>query len=422
MALCALLGVMAGRRRQREDSPPTKGKRARRAKPPPLVGTRYISLLEEHLGYLHDMPVHGNRRVCMDHLAVAHLVAFLNPGVKGLRSFEDLYEHPQVRKRYSVPRLPKSTVSDAQRVFDPELLQPLIESLVERAKIVPHDDRLSALTQKLLAVDGSFFAVAPRITWALYNQSETKGIRKGQIRLHTQFNVLKGIPECCVVTDGQVREGTVLRKYLDPGSLYTLDRGFQEYDLLSDILDAGSHFVVRLRTTMVADVLQNRKLTSKDEDAGVLADQDIVLGARSERHDLPPLRVVYVEYVAREGEIKQMPLVTSLMDAPAWMIALIYQHRWQVELFFRWLKCCANFHHFFSENETGMTLQVYAMMIVLLLIAVETGAKPSRYDVAIMSWAIQGTVPLAEARTVAERRRRERLRAAERQRAKQKKA
>jgi hypothetical protein len=412
---------MAERRRQPQDPPKKSRKRARRAKPPPLVGTRYISLLEEHLGYLHDMPVHGNRRVCMDHLAVAHLVAFLNPGVKGLRSFEDLYEHPQVRKRYSVPRLPKSTVSDAQRVFDPELLQPLIESLVDRAGIVPHDDRLSTLTEKLLAVDGSFFAVAPRITWALYNQSEQKKVRKGQVRLHTQFNVLKGVPECCVVTHGQVREGAVLREYLDQGNLYTLDRGFQEYDLLGEILEAGSHFVVRLRSTMVAEVRRDRNLTAKDEDAGVLADQDIVLGARTERHALPALRVVYVEYVSREGELKKMPLVTSLLDVPAWMIALIYQHRWQVELFFRWLKCCAHFHHFFSENEAGMTLQIYAMMIVLLLIAVETGAKPSKYDVAIMSWAIDGTVPLAEARKVAARRRRERQRAAERQRAKNKK-
>ncbi len=329
---------MAQRRRPSQAPPTTSRKRARRAKPPPLVGTRYISLLEEHLGYLHDMPVHGNRRVCMDHLAVAHLVAFLNPGVKGLRSFEDLYEHPQVRKRYSVPRLPKSTVSDAQRVFDPELLQPLIESLVDRAKIVPHDDRLSTLTEKLLAVDGSFFAVAPRITWALYNQSEQRGVRKGQVRLHTQFNVLKGVPECCVVTDGQVREGSVLREYLDAGNLYALDRGFQEYDLLGDILEAGSHFVVRQRHTMVAEVLQDRPLTPQDEDAGILADQDIVLGARSERYALPPLRVVSVEYVAREGEIKTMPLVTSLLAPPAWMIALIYQHRWQVELFFRLLK------------------------------------------------------------------------------------
>ena len=184
---------MASRRSKAKRSSRTDGKRSGPGKAAPnLVGARYTRLIEEHLEVLHNHPAHGNRNVFLDQMVVAHLLAFFNPMIKGLRGIEDIFEHRRVRQRHGMPRLPKSTVSDAQRVFDPSLLLPLIDSLVERAQIQPHDKRLDTLTQKLLAVDGSFFAVAPRIAWALYNQSEAVGIRKGQVRIHVDFDVLKG--------------------------------------------------------------------------------------------------------------------------------------------------------------------------------------------------------------------------------------
>ena len=165
-----------------------------------VVGPRYLRLIEKHLRVLHDQPAHGNRGFFLDHVVIAHLLAFFNPNVQGLRSIEDLFEDPKRRKKFGLARAPKSTMADAQRLFDPDLLLPLIDSLVHRAQIQPHDRRLDVLTRKLLAVDGSFFAVAPRIAWALYNQSEATGTRKGQVRLHINFDVLKGIPEAAAIT------------------------------------------------------------------------------------------------------------------------------------------------------------------------------------------------------------------------------
>jgi len=123
-----------------------------------------------------------------------------------------------------------------------------------------------------------------------------------------------------------------------------------------------------------------------------------------------------VTYTDREGTSSSLTLLTNRLDLPAWMIALIYQHRWQVELFFRWLKCVANFSHFFSESQTGMTLQIYATLIGLLLIAVETKAKPSKYDYALLSVAVMSSEPMDEALAIAAKRRAERARAAEWQR------
>ena len=119
----------------------------------------------------------------------------------------------------------------------------------------------------------------------------------------------------------------------------------------------------------------------------------------------------------RHGQAGTIILLTNRLDLPAWMIALLCQHRWQVELFFRWWKCMAHFRHFFSESPGGMTLQVYVTMIGLLLIAIETGAKPSKYDYTLMMAAVNGWAPLEEILEVAARRRAERARAAEWQRA-----
>jgi transposase len=378
-----------------------------------IVGRRFIRLIEEQLRLLHEQPVHGNREVFLDHVVIGHLLAFFNPGVRGLRTIEDALEDSRVRQRYHVPRLPKSTLSDAQSLFDPQLLLPLIQSLRERAGLQPHDRRLDAITRKLLAVDGSFFTVAPRIAWAVYN-----GSGKGNVRLHTQFNVFDAVPDQMTLTDGQGSETRQLRESLQAGCFYVCDRGFQDYDLFHDILKADSDFLVRLRKTAHTEVLEERPLTAADQAAGIGSDATVRLGWRGDQTpELPNLRRVEVTFVNRNGEQEFILLLTNRLDLPAWLIALIYQHRWQVELFFRWLKCMAHFEHFFSESLNGMTLQVYVTMIGLLLIAVETGAKPSKYDYALLSLAASGMLSMNNALEIAARRRAERKRAAEWQKA-----
>jgi hypothetical protein len=378
-----------------------------------VVGRRFIRLIEDQLRHLHEQPAHGNRELFLDHVVIAHLLAFFNPGVRGLRTIEDAFENPRVRKRFNVPHVPKSTLSDAQALFDPQLLLPIIQSLRERAGIQEHDARLDVITRQLLAVDGSFFTVAPRIAWAIYN-----GSGKGNVRLHVQFNIFDALPDRVTLTDGQGSETRQLRESLQANCFYVGDRGFQDYNLFKDILGAPSDFLIRLRKTAHVEVLQERPLTTTDQSAGIRQDATIRLGWRGDQTPpLPSLRLVEVVFTTREGKQDNLLLLTNRLDLPAWLIALIYQHRWQVELFFRWLKCMAHFEHFFSETLNGMTLQVYVAMIGLLLIAIETGAKPSKYDYALMSLAMTGLLSIESALETAARRRAERKRAAEWQKA-----
>lgn len=398
-------------------STPTPSQLAK-TEPRVVVGPRLIATIEKQIAKLRPHHSHPNRTLFYDHVILAHLLAFFNPTVRGLRTIEDLFEQPQVRRRFATPRIPKSTLADAQRLFDPLLLVPLIQDLHARIKTAPHDNRLDPITQKLLAVDGTFFAVAARIAWALYNQSSGKDgaankIRQGQVRAHLHFDILRGVPEHVTLTDGQQSESQQLAEALVAGCFYLMDRGFQSYQLLLDILEVKSDFLVRLRSSAVAKVLETRPLSQADQAAGVVADEIVQLGCKDDKTPkLPPLRRVRVLTTDREGQAVEIVLLTNRLDIDAHLVALLYQHRWQVELFFRWLKCVANFEHFFSESVEGMTLQVYVTIIGTLLIALQTGSPPSKYDYALMAAVYSGLCDMDEALATAERRREERARAA----------
>ena len=395
-------------------------------RPDQVDGGRLIHRLDQHLRHLHQQPAHGNRTFFYDQLVIAHLLAFFNPSLHSLRRVEDVFELPGVRRRFGIEAAPKSTVSDVQRLFDPQLLQPIFADLKQRASIQPHDARLDQLTRQLIAVDGTFFAVAGRIAWAIYNRKSDRGVRhktgrrgqttKGNVRAHVHFDILRGVPEHFTLTGGQAAEGRQLQSSLHPEHCYVLDRGFQSYALLGEIIQAHSDFVVRLRKSAQSTVLEPRPLTAADLAAGVVSDALVQVGWRKDRTAaLPALRQVEVTVA---GKDEPLLLLTSALDLPAELIALIYQHRWQVELFFRWLKCMAHFEHFLSESQTGMTLQLYVTLIATLLIALETGARPSVYDFSLLSFVMSGQASLEEALAVAAKRRAERERAARRRREK----
>jgi hypothetical protein len=374
----------------------------------PVVGRRLIRMLEDQLACLHAQPVHGNRTLFADHILVAHLIVFFNPAIASLRTIEDVFEHDQVRRRMRLPRVPKSTLSDAQRVFDLTLLQPLVDDLVGRLDKLPHDSGLDVVTRRITAVDACVFDVAARIAWALPRNTHSA---RGAVQWCLHFDVLHGAPDGFTLIGGQESERTQLPQSLAPNRLYLLDRAYQSYAHLDRIAEMDSDFVVRLRRTARFVAREHRPLSAEDRRAGVRSDSVVTPADRHHRFAVP-MRLV--ELTAPEGG-EPVRLLTNRLDLPAALIGLLYRHRWQIELFFRWIKCVTHLKHFFSESPTGMALQLYVAMIGTLLIALETGTRPSKYDFAQMTLVASGMVTLEEAKVVMARRRAERARAAARQ-------
>ena len=146
-----------------------------------------------------------------------------------------------------------------------------------------------------------------------------------------------------------------------------------------------------------------------------LTSADLELGYRNDRTvSLPTPRRITIRALDRDGAPNDIVLMTNRTDLPAHLIALLYQHRWQVGLCFCWLKCMANWEHFFSESRDGMTLQVYVTIIGTLLIALHTGARPTKYDYALMSYAMLGLTSIDHVRAMALKRAADKQGAAER--------
>lgn len=236
------------------------------------------------------------------------------------------------------------------------------------------------------------------MTWALFRKDDTNRA----IKAHMHFELLKGVPVAATITDANTSEHDVLSQCLVAGRLYVLDRGYAKYDLLQRILDAGSSFVCRLADNAVFDVIEERELDRDALDAGVVRDAVVRVGCKTTRDKLRrPVRIVEVECrphrkpsgkTARGGPEQgdTILIVTDRLDLPPEVIALIYLHRWQVEIFFRFFKHVLGCRHLLSTNKNGIELETYAAIIACLLIALWTGRKPTLSTYRMMCWYFSG--------------------------------
>ncbi len=129
-----------------------------------------------------------------------------------------------------------------------------------------------------------------------------------------------------------------------------------------------------------------RPLTDADIQAGVLSDRVGYFCGSSSRHQVlfVPLREVLIQ-TEENGKVSQLRLITNLHDVPATTIGLLYRMRWQVELFFRWLKSVANFTHLINHTREGLLTELYVTIIGVMLMYLHTGYRPSKYLFAMLS-------------------------------------
>jgi len=174
------------------------------------------------------------------------------------------------------------------------------------------------------------------------------------------------------VTEGKRCERSVWRQKLRPEVCYVNDRHYaQDYGLIKEVQAVGARHVLRLCNNALSTPLEApRALSAADHAAGVVADCLVRLGGGA---DGPTGRLVRVE---ADGHV--FLLFTNLLEAPAELVALIYRHRWRVELFFKWLKCILGCRHWLAESPTGVMVQVYCALIASVLIVLWTGRKPTK--------------------------------------------
>src|ERR1700726_3329896 len=222
---------------------------ARKAKPKVMAkqiqGLKYFKLLKPLFAPLHEIGTErdhaGNRRLHFDHYASLILLFFFNPVIDSLRGVQQASDLKHVQDKLGCPRTSLGALSEAARVFAAEPLQHIVGELAEQALPLQAGKDAEVL-RGLTAVDGSLLPALPKMAWALWLD---EGHRAAKLHLH--FDVFKGIPVGVTVTAGNASENDQLRALLQAGRLYVIDRGYAEYQLFQDIIDARSSFIGRLR-------------------------------------------------------------------------------------------------------------------------------------------------------------------------------
>ena len=202
---------------------------------------------------------------------------------------------------------------------------------------------------------------------------------KAAIKLHTLLDLRGNIPSFIFISDGKMHDVRILDHLVpEPGAFYVMDRGYVDFERLGRLDDAGSFFVTRAKSNMKARRRYSRPV---DRSTGLICDQTIVLTGFYTRQgfDRPLRRIKFND--PETG--KSLVFLTNNFVLPALTIAKLYKFRWQVELFFKWIKQHLRIKAFFGTSENAVKAQIWSAVCVYVLIAIvkkRLSVKASLYE------------------------------------------
>lgn len=361
-----------------------------------ITGLKYFDQLAPLLDRLHQEGCErdraGNRKLHYDKYCMLVLLYMFNPVVESLRGIQQASELKNVQRRLKCPRASLGSLSEATSVFDAESLKEIIEELGEQLTPLAQDKRLSKIKQTITLVDGTLIAALPKIMEASWRkENEGSGLMKW--RLHTHFELLRGVPTRIDVTPnggGDYDERAVLATAIEGDRLYAADRGYAKFALFNKIVAAESSYVIRLRDNSVWETVETKH---RNDAAGLdkILSDEIVRFPKGKADSRPdhPVRVICIRVnphttrgkyrggssgVDSDGILR---IATNLLDVPAETLALIFSKRWGIEIFFRFFKHLLGCRHLISHDQNGIEIQTYCAIIACMLIALWTGRQPT---------------------------------------------
>ena len=370
------------------------GKKRAKVRDEDVTGLKYFDKLQPLLRRLHEVGCQrdkaGNRKLHMDEYCLLVLLFLFNPVVRSLRAIQQASELRKVQRKLGCLRASLGSLSEATGVFDPERLKKIIAELGEQLQPVASDPRLKDLRHVVTLVDGSLLKGLPVLAQAaLVDPRAAKA--KAKWRLHTQFDLERGVPVRIDLTEGNAggdsNERAVLQRALDKGHCYVADRGYAKFALFNAIVANESSYVCRLRDNSRYEIEEDHPLAAEDVEASIVLDAIVRLGEYKGVKDRPdhPLRLVVVKTTPHEkrggsaGPASNglLLIATNRLDLPAWIIALLYRYRWTIEIFFRFFKHTLGCRSLLSHDPVGIEIQTYCAIIACMLISLWTGRKPT---------------------------------------------
>ena len=274
-----------------------------------------------------------------------------------LRSRQSQLYHLGFRGRVS-----HSTLADANLNRDWRIYHDLAQTLIERARLLYGKEDLGLeLDQTVYALDSTTIDLCLQLfPWARFRRA------KAAVKLHTLLDLRGSIPVFIAISQGKMADVRVLDELvLEAGAFYVMDRGYLDFERLYRFVLASAFYVTRAKKNLQFRRIESRPVVAG---SGVRSDQIIWLSNLSSIRHYPDKlrRIHYVD--AETGQ--SLVFLTNNFDLPATVIARLYKSRWQVELFFKWIKQNLRIKHFFGNSANAVKTQVWISIAVYVLIAI----------------------------------------------------
>ena len=321
------------------------------------------------------------------------LFGLLNPVVATMRGLCAASHLERVQEQICTRPVSLGSFSAAQHVLDPALLAEVFGQLSREMPLAAG----ARAGRRWLVQDSSLFAALPRMYWALWRR---QGQAQSQVRLHLSLDLSTASPARALITPGKTCERAAWSSQWQRGDAYVGDRYYgEDYRRFDQLEAAGVAFVVRLREEAVLQIEEELPLSAADKKAQVIRSAWVRLGCKA-RYRSRRVRVVWVQ---TPQEV--LRLVTNLGPAEltAAEVALLYKERWQIEMFFRWVKCILGCRHWLAESPRGTALELYLALIAALLLQLYTGVRPNQRLMEMIRWYLVGIASLEELWRVVER-------------------
>jgi hypothetical protein len=273
-------------------------------------------------------------------------------------------------------RVRRSTLADANEQRDWRIYADWAQSLIRRARRLYADEPFALeLEQTVYALDATVIDLCLSLfPWAYFRST------KAAIKLHTLLDLRGSIPTFLALTEGLVHEVNMLDEVpIEPGAIYVMDRAYLDFRRLARFTDAGAFFVIRAKSNLRFYVGASRPI---DRATGLRCDQSIRLRGFYSKQGYPGL-LRRVRYIEPEQE-RSLVFLTNHFGLGALQIAELYRCRWQIEIFFRWIKQHLRIRSFIGTSDNAVRIQIWSAISTYLLVAIlkkTLKLKPSLHEI-----------------------------------------
>ena len=261
-----------------------------------------------------------------------------------------------------IQQCPKSTLADANERRDYRIFEEFAKSMMQRAR------RAYANTELAIDVDNAVYALDASVIdltlslfpWAKFRKT------KGAIKLHAMLDLRGNIPAFLTITDGKVHDVKAAPQVpIEPDGIYVVDRGYMDFAWLWSIQQADAFFVTRLKKSIKWSRVISHPV---DKSLGLRCDQEILLSTKR-LQALYPIRLRRISF-RDETQGRTLVFLTNNFVLPSETIAALYKARWEIELFFKWIKQNLRVKAFYGTSPNAVKTQIWIAMIVYLSLAI----------------------------------------------------